>query len=285
MHIRNPMEWVLERFQANPGIGTAHPREYWPEDRLHERPVVNYIDNGDLGDALTRGWHDFAAARTDVVMVFLIYPVLVLFVAAADKWGDVLPLLFPTASGFALVGPFFAVGLYEMSRQRERTGTAQWSDSFAVLSSPAIGSICFMGLLLIAVFLAWLGVATGIYDLTMGPEGPVSALSFALAVITTPAGWAMAVLGVLAGGVFAVLVLTISVVTFPLLLDRPATLKIAIQTSVAAVRQNPGPMARWGALVAGGLLLGSLPCFIGLIVVLWVLGHATWHLYRKLVDN
>lgn len=285
MHIRNPVEWVLERFQANPGIGTANPREYWPAEKLHSRPEVNEIDGGDLGEALTRGWHDFAAARTDVVMFFLIYPVLVVFIAAADKWGEILPLLFPTASGFALVGPFFATGLYEMSRQRELTGKTRWADSFAVLTSPAIGSIAFMGVLLIMLFLAWLVVATGIYDLTMGPDAPASAFGFLIAVVTTPAGWAMATLGLLAGGVFAVLVLTISVVTFPLLLDRPVTLKIAIQTSVAAARLNPGPMARWGALVAGGLVLGCLPCFIGLIVVLPVLGHATWHLYRKLVTN
>ena len=102
---------------------------------------------------------------------------------------------------------------------------------------------------------------------------------------TTGAGWALIVVGIGVGFLFAVLVLTISVVSFPMLLDRDVGLFTAVATSVLAVVTNPVPMAVWGLIVAGGLVLGSLPALLGLIVVMPVLGHATWHLYRKVVPR
>jgi len=213
----------------------------------------------------------------------LIYPIIGLFLAVVTARGGLLPLLFPTASGFALVGPFAALGLYEISRRREAYGDANWMSAFNVLKSPAIGRTCVMGAVLVGIFLLWLAAALGIYDATLGPQPPASVTAFATAMFTTPAGWAMIGLGLAAGAVFAVVVLAISVVTFPMLLDRPVSLRIAVTTSVYAVRRNPGVLCLWGFIVAAGLFLGSLPCFLGLIVVLPVLGHATWHLYRKLI--
>ena len=107
--------------------------------------------------------------------------------------------------------------------------------------------------------------------------------AFVHEVFTTPAGWAMIVMGIGIGFLFAALVLTISVVSFPLLLDRDVGLPTAVSTSIRAVAENPGPMAIWGLFVAGSLVIGSIPAFLGLIVVMPVLGHATWHLYRKVV--
>jgi uncharacterized membrane protein len=133
--------------------------------------------------------------------------------------------------------------------------------------------------------LMWLGAAMAIYTLTLGPEPPASLVSFARTVFTTEAGWALMILGVGVGFLFAVLVLAISVVSFPLLLDREVGLKAAVATSVRAVMANPGPMALWGLIVAGGLVAGSIPLFLGLIIVMPVLGHATWHLYRRVVGQ
>ncbi len=283
MHLRNPVEWTLAQFGAPNSLGSAPQAEYWPAAEKSAAPVVQRIGTADIKDALRLGLNDFAASRTDVVFLCLIYPIVGLFIAAVSKHGELLPLLFPTAAGFALIGPFFAVGLYEMSRRREITGKTRWLDTFNVLRSPSIGAIAYLGALLIGLFLVWLVVAQEIYGMTLGPQPPASTLGFVTAVFTTQAGWTMIAAGVVAGAAFAAVVLVISVVSFPLLLDRPAGLKVAIATSFRAVQLNPVPLALWGLIVAGSLVLGALPCFIGLIVVLPVLGHSTWHLYRKIV--
>jgi uncharacterized membrane protein len=162
---------------------------------------------------------------------------------------------------------------------------ANWADAFAVVKSPAFGAIFVLGLVLLAIFLLWLAAAYGIYVATLGPEPPTSVGSFFREVFTTGAGWAMIIVGIGVGFLFAVLVLTISVVSFPMLLDQDVGLYTAVATSVLAVVTNPVTMAVWGLIVAGGLVIGSLPVLLGLIVVLPVLGHATWHLYRKLVPR
>jgi uncharacterized membrane protein len=152
-----------------------------------------------------------------------------------------------------------------------------------VLRSPAIGSIVVMGLLLLALFALWLFAASFIYTLTLGPDLPVSATNFARDVLTTPQGWTMIVVGMGVGFVFALVALVISVVSFPLLLDRNVGVYTAVATSLKAVWQNPGPMAAWGLIIAAGLVIGTIPLLVGLAIVLPILGHATWHLYRKVV--
>jgi uncharacterized membrane protein len=154
-----------------------------------------------------------------------------------------------------------------------------------VVRAPAFGAILVLGLVLLAIFLLWLAAAYGIYQATLGPEPPVSVGAFLRDVFTTGPGWTLIVVGVGVGLLFALVVLTISVISFPLLLDRDVGLYKAVATSVRAVMANPGPMAAWGLIVAGGLVIGSIPLFLGLIIVMPVLGHATWHLYRKLVPR
>ena len=139
--------------------------------------------------------------------------------------------------------------------------------------------------MLIALFMLWLVVAQIIYVVTLGPQPPASVAGFISEVFTTSAGWTMIVVGIGAGFLFALLVLAVSVVSFPLLLDRNVGIGTAISTSMRAVSANPGVMALWGLIVACGLVIGSIPLFVGLVVVLPVLGHATWHLYRKVVPR
>ena len=226
---------------------------------------------------------DFGAYRTDVIFICIIYPLAGLILARLAAGYDMLPLVFPLASGFALIGPVAAVGLYEMSRRREQGADITWLDAFGVLKAPAFGAIVVLGLVLLAIFLLWLAAAWAIYQATLGPEPPASVGSFVRDVFTTGAGWTLIIVGNGVGFLFAVLVLTISVVSFPLLLDRDVGLYTAVATSILAVVTNPVPMAVWGLIVAGGLVLGSLPALLGLIFVMPVLGHATWHLYRKVV--
>lgn len=282
MHIRNPVEWSLD-FVKSAGVVVDQISHAGVHAEKEVLPSIQRIELSDLRDALAKGLDDFAAYRTDVIFLCAIYPIVGLILARLAFGYDMLPLLFPLASGFALIGPFAAVGLYEISRERERGGSVTWSDAFAVLHSPSLGAILVLGLLLMAIFMLWLGAAMAVYTLTLGPEPPASIGSFARAVFTTDAGWALIVVGVGIGFLFALLVLATSVVSFPLLLDREVRLRTAVSTSMHTVMTNPGPMAIWGLIVAGALVVGSIPLFLGLIIVMPVLGHATWHLYRKVV--
>jgi uncharacterized membrane protein len=284
-HIRNPLEWGWDQVKlAALAVGSAGRSLRRSEAyRYAPLPAVRRIQAADLKDVLARGLGDFGAYRTDVIFLCLIYPVVGIVLARLAFGQEMLPMLFPLASGFALVGPVAAVGLYEMSRRREQGIDINWGDAFGVIRSPAFGAILVLGLALFAIFLVWLLVAYGIYQVTLGPEPPASIASFIRDVFTTSAGWAMIVVGVGVGFLFALLVLAISVVSFPLLLDQDVGLYRALRTSIRAVVANPGPMAIWGLIVAGGLVIGSIPLFLGLIIVMPVLGHATWHLYRKVV--
>src|SRR5215469_2993108 len=284
MTIRNPIEWATDQLKlAGSVVGSAGRATVAGEqDFPTSPPEVRKIGIGDLGDALAKGLDDFAAYRTDVIFLCLVYPVIGL-VLARLAFGEMLPLVFPLASGFALVGPFAAVGVYEMSRRREQGGNVAWPDAFGVIGSRSFGAILVLGLLLVVIFLFWLIAAESIYEVTLGPEPPISLGSFLREVFTTDAGWAMIVFGVSVGFLFALVVLVVSVVSFPLLLDRDVALGTAVWTSVRAVMLNPTPIAAWGLIVAAGLVIGTIPLFLGLIFVVPVLGHATWHLYRKLV--
>ncbi len=280
--IRNPIEWGAEQFKH----ATEHVELSGHSIRGDDAaaPTIRRIGLADLRDALSRGIDDFGACRTDVVFLAIIYPIVGLILAQFAFRQELVRLIFPLASGFALLGPIAAVGLYEMSRQREIGGTANWGHAFGMIRSPSFGAIFVLGLILLATFLLWLGAADAIYWLTLGATMPATTVEgFLRDVFTTETGWTMIVVGVGIGFLFALVVLAISVVSFPLLLDRDVGLGTAIGTSFRAVAANPGPMAVWGIVVAAGLALGSIPLFLGLIVVMPVLGHATWHLYRKVV--
>jgi uncharacterized membrane protein len=286
-HVRNPIEWGWAQLKgAGHAVGSAGHAVLGAGDIQDSvPPMVRRIAVADLRDVLVKGLADFGAYRTDVIFLCVIYPVAGVVLAHLAFGHNMLPLLFPLASGFALVGPVAAVGLYEMSRRREQGTEAAWADAFGVVKSPSFGAIIVLGLMLLAIFVLWMVTAHVIYRVTLGPEPPVSIEAFVRDVLTTGAGWAMIVAGVGIGFLFAVLVLMISVVSFPMLIDRDVGLHTAIATSVRAVLENPVPMAMWGLIVAGGLVLGSLPLFLGLIVVMPVLGHATWHLYRTVVPR
>lgn len=285
MHIRNPVEWWVDQWRvagaAIETIGEAGRRAREAADpRL---PAIRRIGLADLREALAKGLDDFAAARSDVVFLCLIYPIAGLVLARLAFGYDMLPLLFPLISGFALVGPVAGIGLYEISRRREQNLSASWADAFGLVRSPTFGSVVLLALVLLAMYLLWLTVANVIYDLTLGPEPPVSIAAFAHDVFATSRGWAMIVIGIGVGFLFALLVLAISVVSFPLLIDRDVDVDTAVRISVRAFLANPVPIAAWGLIVAAGLVIGALPAFLGLIVVMPVLGHATWHLYRRVV--
>jgi uncharacterized membrane protein len=246
-------------------------------------PAVRKIGFGDLRDALAKGLDDFNAYPTHAVMLSIIYPIVGLILGGLVFRLDVLPLLYPIAAGFALLGPFAAIGLYEVSRCREQGLQVNWRNTFGVLRSRSIGDIVALGLVLMALFVAWLAAANAIYALIFGDTVPTSIDAFARQILTTPSGATLLIVGNAVGFVFALVAFAISVISFPLLVDRQVGAPIAVLTSISAILKNPVPMLSWGFFVAVCLALGSLPFLFGLAVVVPILGHATWHLYRKVV--
>jgi uncharacterized membrane protein len=260
----------------NTAIAQPHPSAVGPE--------VRSITTTDLLDALAKGIDDFKAMPSHVVFLSLIYPVVGLLFARLAFGYELLPILFPLIAGFALIGPLAAIGLYELSRRRELGLSATWKDAFGVLRSQSIPAIVTLGSLLMAIFLTWLVTAQLIYSATFGGVTPVSLGGFVADILTTQQGWTLIVVGNAVGFLFALVAFTISVVSFPLLLDRDVGFAAAVATSARAVVANPFTMALWGLIVAAALAIGSLPLLIGLAVVMPVLGHSTWHLYRKVVE-
>jgi uncharacterized membrane protein len=282
-HVENPFEFVIEKL----GWAAADIRRAAlpnPTRHIGEAvPVVRKITVADLWDSLKKGVADLGALRDDVLFIGLIYPLAGLVFATLAFNYELVPLVFPLASGFAILGPVAAVGLYELSRRREQGDHVTWLDALGVFRSPALMSIVGLGAILLGLFFVWLGVAYEIYLANLGGPAPQSIAAFERSVFTTGGGWAMIAEGFGVGFLFAVAAFAISVVSFPLLLDRDVSMWRAIGTSLRAVKANPGVMLVWGAIVAGALALGSLPALVGLIFVVPVLGHASWHLYRKMI--
>ena len=249
------------------------------------QPVVRRISTSDLYYALARGYDDFAAFPSHALFLCVIYPVVgILLIGWTLGTLSLLPLAIPIAAGFALVGPVAAIGLYELSRRREAGLDSSPSHVFDVLHSPSLPGIIALSVLLLAIYLIWLVVAYELYILIFGYSSPASIEQFITDWLTTPRGWTLIIVRWGIGFLFAALVLSISAISFPLLLDRDVGAAAAMHTSLRVMAANPLPMALWGLIVAALLAIGSIPFFVGLAVVLPVLGHATWHLYRRTVE-
>ena len=267
---------------ATPYQGNVTP-EVQPAEEVAAGPTIRTIGLSDLHSALQLGWEDFKAVPSHAIILCVIYPLLGLVLARAAFGYSVLPLLFPIAAGFALVGPFAALGLYELSRRRERGEEPSAWDALDVLRSPSFSSMLGLGTLLLALFVTWVATAQTIYIAVFGYGGAAGFEEFVHRVLTTPQGWWLIGVGCGVGFLFALVALCIAVVSFPLMLDRNAGALEAMVTSLRVVGRNPVTMAAWGLIVAALLVIGSLPLFLGLAVVLPLLGHATWHLYRAAI--
>lgn len=252
-------------------------------DKL-DLPMINTIHLSDLGDALRQGLADFWEKPSHYIMLVLIYPIVGIVLTVWMNGYHTWPLLYPLVGGFALIGPFAALGLYEISRRREQGLDTSWSHAFEVLKSPAIGSIAAVGVMLFVVFTLWLTAAQALYESIFGAAPPQTLNGLMAQVFNQPGGTTLLIVGTMLGALFALVTLCTTVIAFPLMLDRDVGAFVAIETSFRAVIANPLPMLAWGLIVGLGLFLGSLPLFVGLAVVIPIFGHATWHLYRKLVE-
>jgi uncharacterized membrane protein len=262
----------------------AHDHAISADAMPSTRPIVRRITVAELKDVLARGYDDFAAMPSHAVFLCVVFPIIGLILGGLTLGFNLLWLVFPLIAGFAIVGPIAAIGLYELSRRREQGVDVSIEDALGVLRSPAIWSIAALGLMLLMIFVAWLAAAQAIYYSLFDQFVPGSIFAFVRQIFTTAEGWTLIVVGNLVGMVFAVLAFVLSVVSIPLLLDRDVGAATAAGTSIRAVLANPVPMAAWGLIVAAGLALGSLPLLLGLTFIVPILGHATWHLYRKVVE-
>lgn len=246
--------------------------------------AVNKIRLVDLVHAVEEGIADFQEKPTHLFFLAVIYPVATLFAFMVVNNDRLVPLVFPILAGLVLIGPFIGLAMEEMSRHRERGLDMSWGHAFNFFEHPAFKDILMLGLLNIALFLGWVAAANTVFVMTMGDGWSTTAADFTTRALTTPQGWSMIIVGNALGFLFAVAALLFGVISFPILLDKNCGLGAAVVTSVRAVMVNPIPMAAWGLFVGVCLVLGAIPLLVGLAVVVPVLGHATWHLYRKMVS-
>jgi uncharacterized membrane protein len=255
-----------------------------PVSPTTDMPVIRVINLRDLQDALRLGVDDFLAMPTQVVFLCLIYPVAGLLLGRLAFGYDVFPIFYMLVSGVALIGPFAAIGLYELSRRREAGLDTSWRHAFDIVHSPSFKAILGLGALLTLLLAVWVGVAELIYEASFDVQEPASPVAFAKSLLTTRQGLRFLTIGNTVGLGFALLAFALSAVSFPLLLDRRVGLAVAITTSIKAVAMNPVTMLLWALIIAVALFLGSLPFLVGLAIVMPVLGHASWHLYRRVIE-
>ena len=254
------------------------------KSKSKRRIAVRQISNQDLRWALKAGLDDFMAMRGDLLFAGLLYVLVGILAAVMATSGQLLPFLFPVVAGVGLLGPLAAVGFYELARRREAGLKSNWTHFLDVQKSPSADDIGIVAGMLLAIFAVWLLAAGALWVILFGAS-PGSIQEFLTMVFMTPRGWVLILLGSVAGAAFGWLVLSVSVAAMPMLVDRNVSAAEAVSTSWRAVQANRDEMLRWGMIVTGLLVLGSIPLFIGLAFVLPWLGYATWHLYTRLIDR
>jgi uncharacterized membrane protein len=247
---------------------------------------VRKISNEDLRIALRQGLDDFLTFRGDIILAGLIYTVLGLAAVVMTTSMPLMPFFFPVVAGVGLLGPVAAVGFYELAKRREAGETnLHWFNFLDVRKRPSVDEMGMVAGLLLAIFFLWLLAAGALYAVLFGWATPTSIPQFLSMVFTTGSGWALILGGVVVGALFGWIVLALSVVSMPMLVDSNVSASEAVSASWRAAHANKPQMIRWGLTVLGLLILGSIPVFVGLAFVLPWLGYATWHLYTRLVDR
>lgn len=244
--------------------------------------VASDLKVSDLQRALRAGWQDFRAFPAYGLFFAAFYALAGMFLYyALFSLGEVAWLV-PAAAGFPLLSPFAAVGLYEVSRRREVGLPMSWRAVLGALGGRGDQQILMVGVILFVAFAFWIMLAHGIYAIFMAKSG-VGAET--LDALLTPAGIAMLAVGGLVGALMALAFYAMTVVSLPLLVDREIDFITAIIVSLATVRSNTGVLLAWALFIAAALFAAMVPLFLGLFIVLPVLGHATWHLYRRAVSG
>jgi uncharacterized membrane protein len=261
-----------------------HVEPLFDEIKLSAEEIqLRTITVADLRQCLREGYADFMARPISIPFQIAFYFLLALVIFLFASGQDLRYLAFPIVAGFNLIGPIIAIAFFEMSRQRELGQPMRWSSAFSFIHTSSFAPILALSIVMMALYVAWLYIAELIFFSLFGENLPVSLSAFINELFSTRHGGALIVYGNFTGFLFACAALAISVVAFPLALDKPVTSFTAISVSIRAFSRNFYVMAAWGLMVVAIVTLGAALFLIGLAVALPVLGHATWHLYRKLV--
>ena len=245
-------------------------------------PVVRRITTADIAEALTQGLRDFQAQPLFGLAFGLIYVLGGISIVLCVTAFGMVYLAYPLAAGFALIGPFVAIGLYEVSRRRELGQPISYGAILRTVTSRC--EIGWMAFVTLFFFVIWMYQVRLLIALLLGLNASFSSIKeFMTVVLTTNEGLLFLVIGNLDGAALSLVLFSLTVVSFPLLLDRDVDFVTAMITSVRAVVASPGPMIGWAAIITVLLIISALPYFLGLLVTVPVLGHATWHLYRRIV--
>ena len=261
----------------------ALDREEAPAALPRPDPFVREITIGDVNEAWARGLRDFQARPIFGLVFGAFYAAAGMVIISGATTLGMSYLAYPLAAGFALIGPFAAVGLYEVSRCLEADLAPSWYHVLRVVVEQRNRQLAWLAFVVLFIFIVWMYQVQLLFALFVGLHS-FATLKDLLSLVTTPEGIAFLLLGNAIGALLSLILFALTVVSIPLVLDHEIDFVTAMITSVRAVVANPGPMLGWGVTVGALLMLASLPFFLGLVVVLPILGHATWHLYRKVVD-
>jgi uncharacterized membrane protein len=245
-------------------------------------PEVNTISKDDIREALKAGLSDFQRAPVYGLFFGAVFSIAGILIAWALFRGEASYWIFPLAAGFPLIGPFAAVGLYEVSRRLETGEPLSWGAVLMAGFRQRNSQLPFFAVVTVFVFLAWLVLARVIFAVSFGATTMTNIMTSFEMFFTAP-GLVMLVIGSVVGAALAALLFSISVVGVPLLLDRDIDVVTAMITSFKATVENRPVMIYWGVVVAACIAVAMLPLFLGMVLVFPALGHASWHVYRKLI--
>ncbi|MCI5074226.1 MAG: DUF2189 domain-containing protein [Oricola sp.] len=246
-------------------------------------PKVNRIELRDLAEVLRKGLSDFASAPLFGLFFGGVYALGGIVIALSLTVWDIPWMIYPVAIGFPLIGPFVAVGLYEVSRRLQAGQPLNWGEVLGVIWLQRQRELAWMAFVMLFVFWVWMYQVRLLVAIILARSSFSTLDRFLDVIFTTTQGWIFLGVGHVVGAVLAMVLFSITVISIPLLLDREADFVTAMITSVKSVSTSPIPMLGWGLFVTLAVIVSSVPVFLGLVVTLPVLGHATWHLYKKAV--
>ena len=252
---------------------------------LHSDEIITRkITMQDLRQSLREGWQDYSEKPISTfTLLILYYPLFAVIFVMTSMGQDLRYLIFPAVAGFTLIGPVIAIAFFEMSRQKENGLRMSWRKAFGFIHSYSFAPILGLSIVMTMLYAGWLYLAEALYFSLFADTPPASVADFFNQLVTTRHGWALIFYGNLIGFLFSFAAMAFSVIAFPLALDKPVTTLTAVAVSVKAFLDNVWVLGVWGFIVVLIMALGAALFFVGLAVALPILGHATWHLYKKIV--